>query len=76
MFVQDRAERLGLVGYVSNDPYDRRRVEVVAEGQRPDLEALLHELESGPPGAQVSALQTAWGSAQGTFGSFRIEHDY
>ncbi len=76
MYVQEQAERLGLVGYVSNDPTDRRRVAVVAEGARIDLEALLRELEVGPPGARVVNVQVGWEAGQGIFEQFRIEHDY
>jgi acylphosphatase len=76
MFVEHRAERLGLAGYVRNDPEDRRRLEVVAEGSRANLEALLRDLQKGPSGARVETVQTAWEAAQGTFGYFRVEYDY
>ncbi len=76
MFVQEKAERLGLAGYVRNDSYDRRRVEVVAEGPHSDLEELLGELRAGPPGSRVEAVQVAWGTALGGFDDFRIEYDY
>ena len=76
MFVEHRAERLGLVGYVRNDPEDRRRLEVVAEGSRASLEALLRDLQKGPSGARVETVQTAWEAGQGTFRYFRVEHDY
>lgn len=76
MFVEQRAERLGLVGYVRNDPENGRRLEVVAEGSRDDLEALLRDLQKGPSGARVETVQTAWEAGQGTFGYFMIEYDY
>lgn len=76
MFVEERAEHLGLVGYVRNDSNDRRRLEVVAEGNRTDLEVLLRDLKNGPPGARVETVQTAWGAGQGTFGHFKVEYDY
>lgn len=71
MFVEDEAERLGLTGYVRNDQDDRRRVEVVAEGSKADLEELLRALQDGPPAARVEAVQTYWEDGQGTFTRFR-----
>jgi acylphosphatase len=76
MFVEHRAERLGLVGYVRNDANDHRRLEVVAEGNRSSLEALLRDLQKGPPGARVETVQTAWEAGQGTFRYFKVEYDY
>lgn len=76
MFVQEQAERLELMGYVKNDPYNHRRLEIVAEGKREDLEELLRKVQSGPPGARVETVQTGWATAQKSFSRFRIEHDY
>ncbi len=75
MFVLYQAERLGLVGYVRNDPFDRRRVEVMALGERAKLEALLHQLQHGPSGARVETVQTAWENGQEfpEIAGFRIE---
>ncbi len=72
MFVEEQAEQLGLTGWVRNDETDRRRVEVLAEGQRPALEKLLQSLEAGPPGARVEALQTGWEAGQANFADFRV----
>ena len=72
MFVQDQAERLGLVGYVRNDRYDRRRLEVVVEGEKADLEELLRHLRVGPFGARVEDVQVSWQEAQAGFNSFRV----
>lgn len=72
MFVQDQAERLGLVGYVRNDRYDRRRLEVLAQGAESDLEELLRHLQAGPGGAWVEDVQVAWQEAQAGFDSFRV----
>ena len=72
MFVQDQAERLDLVGYVRNDRYDRRRLEVVAEGTQSDLEELLRHLQAGPGGSRVEDIQVSWEPAQAGFNSFRI----
>ena len=72
MFVQDQAERLGLVGYVRNDRYDRRHLEVVAVGEQSDLEELLRGLQSGPGGARVEDVQVSWEQAQAVFNSFKV----
>ena len=52
-----RARHLGLVGWVRN----RRdgRVEVLAYGEKSALDTLAKELEKGPSGAQVEAVQEA-----------------
>ena len=70
MFVEEHAERLGLTGYVQNDPDNRRRLEVVAEGGRADLEAFLKLVERGPSMARVESVQTGWEAAQSNFSSF------
>jgi acylphosphatase len=68
-FVQKRARELGLQGYARNRS-DGRSVEVVAEGSRPALEALLAGLKIGPSAAQVESVDAAWGEASGRYQSF------
>jgi acylphosphatase len=50
-----RAKALNLVGWVRN----RRdgRVEVLAYGERADLDSLAHDLHQGPEGAEVSGVE-------------------
>ena len=72
MFVERHADRLGLVGYVRNDHTDRRRLEVVAEGSKDNLEELLRKLQVGPGGARVEDIQVSWGHSQDSFNSFRV----
>ena len=69
-FAQRRAGQLGLVGYARNTPDGH--VEVVAEGPREQLEALLGDLRRGPSGARVETVDHAWGEARGEFRFFRI----
>ena len=71
MFAIQRAQSLGLSGYVRNLP-DHRTVEVVAEGPRAALEQLVAQLRRGPHGARVDAVGTTWGPAQGGLGSFDV----
>ena len=70
-FVWTRAHFLGLSGYVRNLE-DGRSVEVVAEGQRADLEQLLEYLREGPTRARVDAVEIEWGEATGAYRDFGI----
>jgi len=70
-FVEGRAARLGLVGYVRNTPDGS--VEVVAEGPPERLHVLLADLRRGPPGAaEVEAVDFWWSEATGKFRFFRV----
>jgi acylphosphatase len=69
-FVRDRAEGLGLVGWVSNRADGA--VELVAEGGPRELEALVAELRLGPRGAVVGRVDVVHGPATGTFAGFAI----
>jgi acylphosphatase len=70
IFVVRAARRLGLVGWVANDPSGRLRC--VAEGPRPGLDTLLAELREGPPGAWVERVDAAWSPATGSFSAFDV----
>lgn len=65
-FVRRLARDAGLGGYAEN--LSDGRVEVVAEGPREDLEALLHQLRRGPAFAEVAAVDVTWGEASGLEG--------
>ncbi|WP_041230985.1 acylphosphatase [Deinococcus peraridilitoris] len=62
-FVQRHALDLGLHGYAEN--LSDGRVEIVAEGERGDLERLLHWLRRGPYHAAVTHLDVQWNEATG-----------
>lgn len=68
-----RAEALGLNGWVANR--SDGTVEVVAEGPRPALEALLDFLRQGPPAARVDHVETYWERPTGEFRGFRIRYE-
>jgi len=70
VYVARRAAALGLRGWVANRP--DRSLQCVAEGTRPNLEALLAVLELGPPGAEVESVSRAWSAAIGGFERFEI----
>ncbi len=53
-----RAEELGLAGWVKNTRDGR--VELVAEGPREQVEALVRWCHQGPPGAQVGDVEVSW----------------
>ncbi len=67
-FVQRQAEILRLTGYTEN--LADGRVEVIAEGEKPDLEQLLHHLKKGSTHAVVSSLEVQWAEATGLTGFF------
>ncbi len=67
-FVRRHALDFGLVGYAEN--LSDGRVEVVAEGLRADLEALLVKLKNGPAHASVAAVEQAWGEVTGLEGFY------
>ena len=64
------AARLTLAGWVRN--LRDGSVEVMAEGPRPALEALLSFLHRGPPAASVENVRAEWSAAAGEFKSFDI----
>lgn len=70
VFVQEHATALGLTGWVRN--MYSGEVEVVAEGPRSALEALLDKLRTGPRMAYVSEVRKTWQPASGEFLSFRM----
>jgi len=68
--VLQRARGLGLAGFVRNR-WDGD-VEVVAEGDRSRLEALLSYLQVGPRSAWVREVIVNWQAATGEFHSFEV----
>ncbi|MBI4609590.1 MAG: acylphosphatase [Candidatus Rokubacteria bacterium] len=69
-FVQRRASRLGLTGYVMNLPNGRVRVR--AEGLSASIEELVRELEKGPPLARVEKVSLTWRPPSGRFTGFGV----
>jgi acylphosphatase len=74
VFFRDHTRRwassLGISGWVKNLPDGR--VEVLAEGEKEDLEALISRLEEGPPAASVEDVTVTWADFQGGFKGFRV----
>jgi acylphosphatase len=64
------AARLGLSGVVRN--LSDGSVEVVAEGVRSAVEALVAWCRHGPPAARVEELDVAWEPPTGDAGPFSV----
>jgi len=71
--VLNKARGLGLKGYVRNLGRGDA-VEVQAEGEKPQLNKLLEQLKTGPPGAQVKRMEIDWADYSGQFKDFRIRY--
>jgi acylphosphatase len=71
-FVQEAASSLGLTGWVRNR-WDGS-VEVVAEGERQDLDRFVTALHRGPRSSFVTRVKTNWQLATGEFNSFSVTH--
>lgn len=69
-FVAEKAQLQGLTGWVRN-LWDGR-VEVVAEGERTELEAFLAVVQRGPSSARVLGIQADWQPTTGEFGGFHV----
>ena len=62
---------LGLTGYVRN--LLDNSVEICAEGARQQLEKLLEQLKTGPPGARVDNLVLTWSDYTGQYSDFSVK---
>ncbi|MCK6544731.1 acylphosphatase [Myxococcota bacterium] len=71
-FTERAARELGVTGWVRN--LHDGRVEVLAEAERPALEALLERLGRGPRSAEVSGLAVRWIEATGA-AAFTVRRD-
>ncbi len=69
---EEKARELGLTGWVMNT--SGGGVEVVAEGEREKLEALLAWLRRGPPAAVVSGVDAEWEEFKAEFARFEIKY--
>ena len=71
-YTSRQAQSLGVTGWVANRW--NGTVEVVAEGTRSQLQALLDWLGHGPPSATVTGVQADWEEATGEFRSFNVTY--
>jgi acylphosphatase len=72
-FVHRQALELGLAGYARNLP-GGKAVEVVAEGEKKQLEKLISHLKVGPPAARVARVVANWAEYTGSYSEFRIRY--
>jgi acylphosphatase len=68
----ERAETLGLHGYVRNLPDGS--VEAVFEGDRPGIEMCIEWNKTSQPYARVEAVEITWHEPKGEFRGFRVRH--
>lgn len=71
-YVERRATALDLRGAVRNRPDGT--VEVIAEGDRAQLDELLGQLQEGPPMAAVDGVNVERGQPTGDYADFRITY--
>lgn len=69
-FVQREANARSITGWVRNNP--EGSVELIAQGQRASLEALLGALRKGPRSAIVKDVQVEWTVPSREYRSFEI----
>ena len=70
-FVERRASEIPVTGWVKN--LRDGRVEIMAEGEKADLESFLGFLRQGPRMANVDDLDIRWEDYRGEYEDFRIE---
>lgn len=73
-FVFNRAEQLGLTGWVRNTADGS--VEVLAEGERQVLEKFVTDLMQGPRAAFVIQVEQDWLPATGEFSRFDVTKSF
>jgi len=71
-FVKKEARALGLTGWVRN--CSDGSVEVVAEGDRKELELLLSILQRGSPFSIVQRVDHSWENYKGEFKDFEVRY--
>ena len=64
------AKSIGLTGWVKNTPDGG--VEIVAEGEKDDLEKIIEWSKTGPKYAEVEKINVDWQEATGEFTDFNI----
>lgn len=69
-FAKQQALNNGLKGWARNRK--DRTVEILAEGNRQELEIFLSKLHEGPPASEVTKITTSWLPANGEFSHFKI----
>lgn len=71
-YTRKRATDMGLTGWVKN--LDTGDVEIIAEGTKEALKALLEWVWEGSPSSDVVDIKISWKEYTGRFREFEIEH--
>jgi acylphosphatase len=69
---QEKATELKLTGWVRNRP--DKTVEIVAEGEREDIDALIEWCYVGPQDAYVTGADVNWEPYTGEFREFSVKY--
>lgn len=69
-YTQQEAQRLGLTGWVKNEP--DRTVRVLAEGAESALQKLVDWLHVGSPYGRVDKVAVNWAEATAEFDRFEV----
>ena len=69
-FVKKKADELGLMGFVRN--LDSGDVEIVAEGEKEDINRLVDFCKKGPEHAMIQGIKTTEINWSGDYKEFKI----
>ncbi len=72
-FIQQAASQLGLTGWVRNVGYDG--VEILAEGERGEVEKFLELAKNGPRASRVENARVDWEDYSGNTKGFSVKYD-
>ena len=72
--VEAIAHRIGVLGFVKNLPDGR--VELVCEGDKEKVDAVLEEIRSGDMGRHIQNADCRWEEPAGEFTDFTVEFHY
>ena len=72
--VEGLAHRAGLLGFVKN--LSDNRVELVCEGGKEKIDALLDEIRASALGRYIQKVDCLWEEPTGAFADFTVEFDY
>jgi len=70
---KNKAENLGLTGWVKNLPSGQ--VEAVFEGEKKQIEEMINWAKKGPILAKVEKIEIEWQKYQGEFNNFEIRYN-
>jgi len=70
MNAKNKADELGLVGWVKNAPDGK--VEILAEGKEKGLKEFIKWCYNGSKGARIDEVEVEWGDCKNKFDKFRI----